>query len=425
MVEVIIEVVAAITGISRDQLIAMQWPPLIAKILAVISYVVSPLLAGYAFWLNRKTFQRLSNATTRYALTRTQARNAREDLDKANERLESASTEIQAKQRRVATLEADLERITAGDQSLWRLRENRPFLDYHQLYRKEADGAKIVTFGNLKGGVGKTTLAANFAAYISKKLQKPVLLIDFDYQGSLTNAVSQAARIEEVEPTAHRLLQKDASLATLQGASLHLTPAIDRGWLVPAGYKLAEAESRLLMQWILPRDPLMTEVDVRYRLAHCLLHPAVRQQYAAIIIDMPPRLTMGAINALVASHYFIVPTIMDRLSAEAVSQFLTQMRGITDDMELGLELAGVVGMLTNTQQPADWHSEIHELISASTAKWKPGTDPRCKKIIPRKARLTWRVLPPKSSIRPKLQHWRKYSKMLTSTAPRSIPLSQV
>ncbi|MEO1651627.1 MAG: hypothetical protein AAFR60_11700, partial [Pseudomonadota bacterium] len=89
MVEVIIEVVAAIAGISRDQLIAMQWPPLIAKILAVISYVVSPLLAGYAFWLNRKTFQRLSNATTRYALTRTQARNAREDLDKANERLES------------------------------------------------------------------------------------------------------------------------------------------------------------------------------------------------------------------------------------------------------------------------------------------------------------------------------------------------
>jgi cellulose biosynthesis protein BcsQ len=42
-------------------------------------------------------------------------------------------------------------------------------------------------------------------------------------------------------------------------------------------------------------------------------------------------MTLGSINALVASHFFVVPTILDSLSVEAVGQFLTNMKAIKKD----------------------------------------------------------------------------------------------
>ncbi|MGH6816480.1 MAG: ParA family protein, partial [Hyphomicrobiaceae bacterium] len=52
---------------------------------------------------------------------------------------------------------------------------------------------------------------------------------------------------------------------------------------------------------------------------------AVRAAFSLIIIDSPPRLTTGAIQALAAGTHLLVPTVLDGPSSEAVVTFVRQV----------------------------------------------------------------------------------------------------
>lgn len=60
-----------------------------------------------------------------------------------------------------------------------------------------ASPAPIVATLNMKGGVGKTTLAANLAAAFHSDFGKSVLMVDLDPQANLSNLLIDAMRYEE------------------------------------------------------------------------------------------------------------------------------------------------------------------------------------------------------------------------------------
>jgi cellulose biosynthesis protein BcsQ len=232
---------------------------------------------------------------------------------------------------------------------------NRPFAEYAG-WKGDRRGAKIVTVGLFKGGVGKTHLAMNFACYVSETKRLPVLLIDVDFQGSMSAAILNSAGIVGVGSRVDELFSEDANQATLtrqqiqlakqaDGTALNHGNGLSRCWIVPAEYSLANVEGSLLAQRILEAD---RKIDERYRLAHVLLHPDVRRMFGMIIIDTPPRMTLGTVNALFASHAYVVPTQFDRVSTEAVGPYLRQVERLKMDRDIDLKFSGMVGMLTRT-----------------------------------------------------------------------------
>lgn len=271
---------------------------------------------------------------------------------------------------RIAYQNEQIRNISEGSADLWKLRKIKPFEKYYEWLRAP-DGAKIVCVGNNKGGVGKTMLSANLAAYISEYLKKNVLVIDLDHQGSASSILLLAANNPDVESRVERLFEPDASLATLSEIRVHLAGKLNRGWLVPSNYTFASRENQLLFKYVIDDS---SDLDLRFRLAHTLLHPHVRRDYDVIIIDMPPRLSLGSVNALFASHYLVVPSMLDKLSAEAVNRFVRQVLDIKREFSLDVDLAGIVGMMTRERNMSKAEKQIWADVCLQATWWREDID---------------------------------------------------
>src|SRR5262249_35554076 len=62
-----------------------------------------------------------------------------------------------------------------------------------------------------------------------------------------------------------------------------------------------------------------------------------------------PRLTAATINGFCTSTHLLVPTVYDMMSAEAVGTFLAGVQVLKQSLNHGIDLLGIVGMLTARQ----------------------------------------------------------------------------
>lgn len=244
-------------------------------------------------------------------------------------------------------------------------------------YETKIAAAKILSIANLKGGVGKTTITSNLGACLSKKIneglpideRKPVLLIDLDFQGTLSGMAIPNTEIwppRSNDSHSTRLISNKINADNLVDLNY---VADDRELLkiIPSYYELAQAENRLMVEWLLSNR----NFDVRYSLANILHHPQIRKRFSLIIIDCPPRLTTATIQALCASSHLLIPTIMDKASYEAVNSFSRQVETFKKKQLCPhIQHIGVVGSITNPN--GNFAENIFELQDLLNASWQNG-----------------------------------------------------
>jgi cellulose biosynthesis protein BcsQ len=256
--------------------------------------------------------------------------------------IKDLETKIEDLQRRVDDLVAErdrlkeqlkadqdvLDRMLTNEGEIWRMYQANPPRTYSP--PMTSSRAKIVMIANNKGGVGKTTLTAYLTTYFLMK-GKRVLAIDLDYQGSLTGWMLSSGGVTIPNGQQHRLAVANrllsADLVQNWPAEV-LSGQLAGAQLITADYTLTQHETALMLRWLRQQG----QPDTRYYLAQTLLSEHVQSAahgFDIVLIDAPPRLTTGAINALVACTHLLVPTKLDPLSAETVGSFLKQVTALS------------------------------------------------------------------------------------------------
>jgi len=208
--------------------------------------------------------------------------------------------------------------------------------------------ANVLSCVNLKGGVGKTAIAVNFAAYCGSQ-GLTTLLIDLDPQ---TNATFSCIEVDGWEDHARH----HGTVADLLGVRRHANAEGQERTpydvIIPGVFENVDLVPSHLDLFTIDLDIGGTTArETRLRRA---LHEKLGE-YDVVVCDCPPNLTIPTQNALALSTHYVVPISPDYLSAIGVALLLDRVRSFSEELEHEIELLGII--ISRVGRPATHREE--------------------------------------------------------------------
>lgn len=217
--------------------------------------------------------------------------------------------------------------------------------------------ASVVSFINMKGGVGKTTLCVGVAEYLANFLGKSVLIIDIDPQFNATQSIiNRYNKVDEYidnwqpnKKTIRRIFETPTSI-------------MEQAKTVTVDDVVTKFDTRL--------DIILGDINIIFdtsqeavrihKIKRFIEDNNLKDQYDYIFLDSPPTISLFTDAALVASDYYLVPVKIDHYS----------LLGATS-------LVSVVGNLKHNHNPQIKHlgfiyTNTDEVLTEKTHRLKEG-----------------------------------------------------
>ncbi len=180
---------------------------------------------------------------------------------------------------------------------------------------------KIISFLNIKGGVGKTTSTVNIASELAR-LNNKVLVIDLDPQ---CNSSKYIPYKNKPEANSFNILYGNSPISSI------CSTVYKNLYIIPALIDLVRFESKL---------------DNEYNICEGALNNALEKLrnidfFDYILIDCPPSLGMLSTNALVASDYVLVPVKIDNFALIGLDYLISCIEQVKAELNPGLKLLGM------------------------------------------------------------------------------------
>lgn len=186
----------------------------------------------------------------------------------------------------------------------------------------------IVTVGNQKGGVGKTTNAIHLASALAER-GRLSLIIDLDMTSGATKALR--APTEGWISSFELLTGAENPADTIITDAEPEVPLPTNVHLVPSSRKLAELDLFLAQNpWVVHQDLLIEPMR------------ALRGRYDYVFLDTPPQKTKTTIPALKVADFAILSAMPDHLAVSALGEALQDISTAQRHANPRLALLGVV-----------------------------------------------------------------------------------
>ncbi|MBR8840448.1 MAG: AAA family ATPase [Stigonema ocellatum SAG 48.90 = DSM 106950] len=206
-------------------------------------------------------------------------------------------------------------------------------------YIKRENLMKTIAIYHNKGGVGKTTVAVNLAAALSKK-GKRILLIDIDSQSNTTFATGLIKFQFEEEDD----LREQNVYHLLESGDFNFIPDIVRQSQYFNNPEIDVIPSHITL--IEEQDKLNKILASRNRLIAKLKR--VEKDYDLVIIDTPPSRDLYAEVALIAADYLIIPSDLKPFANQGLPTVKNFVKQINESREVvGKPPINIIGVLAS------------------------------------------------------------------------------
>ncbi|HCF2593177.1 AAA family ATPase [Pseudomonas aeruginosa] len=208
---------------------------------------------------------------------------------------------------------------------------------------------KVISLINMKGGVGKTTLAVNIADCLTRQHGASVLMLDVDPQFNATQCL-----MSPDDYVAHRAAGRDTMLDLFDRKRVKASTVRGSAEVQPKTLQEIEVVEVRDNLFLLPGSLDLYRLEMapgegrENRLKAYLAAIQDVIDYDYIIIDTPPTPSVWMTSALIASDYYLIPVRPDPLSLTGLDLLKSIVEDRKENYGLTVRCAGVV--LTMTRQ---------------------------------------------------------------------------